>query len=193
MEHESIDKALEDVRQVRNILLRRRLFQGYSGWPRLLCGLLALVTALILSLDGVPRSNLVHLAAWGALLVIALLLNYGALAWWFFGHDENRRNPSSIKPALDAVPSLAAGAILSIALIIHNHYNLLFGCWMIMYGLAQTSYTSQLTRGVYYTGIVYMIFGSVLALPAQPFTEPLPMGAMFCLGELAGGLCLLQQ
>lgn len=193
MGSESIDSALEQVRQLKDILLRRRLFQGYSGWPRIISGPLALLAAFILSREFVPANNMIHLFGWGLLLAAALVVNYGALAWWFFGHDENRQNPSSIKPALDAVPSLAAGGILSLALIMTDHFNLLFGCWMLMYGLAQTTYTSQLTRGVYYTGLVYMLFGSVLALQAGPFTDPWPMGWMFFLGEIAGGLCLLQQ
>jgi len=193
MGNDAIDTALDQVRQLKDILLRRRLFQGYSGWPRIISGSLALATAWWLARFASPTDPIPHLKGWGLLLTASLAVNYGALAWWFFSHAENRRNPSSIKPALDAVPSLAAGAVMSIALILAKNYDLLFGCWMLMYGLAQTTYTSQLTRGVYFTGIVYMVFGSVLAFQTAPFTDPWPMGWMFFLGEIAGGLCLLQQ
>ena len=183
---------LRKVEQLSDTVRRKRRFQGYSGWPRLTSGILTVVAAVIMSRSGFPRDPVIHLFGWGAVLAIALLLNYGALAWWFFSHAEIRQRPASIKPALDAVPALAAGAIMSLALIFHREYNLLFGTWMLLYGLAQTTYYGKLPAGVYGTGIIYMICGTLFLLFPQPFINPWPMALMFVFGELAGGLCLMQ-
>jgi hypothetical protein len=192
MNGNSIDEALAQFHHVRDIVLRRRRFHGYSGRARMACGALALAGSLTLTWGPVPATETAHLIGWAAILVAALLLNYGALAWWFISHPEVRAEPALMKPALDAVPALAAGAVLSAALIAARQFQLLFGTWMLLYGLAQTTYRSALPRGVFLTGLVYMALGCLLLLFPQPFTQPLLMGSVFCLGELAGGYYLLR-
>ncbi len=189
---ESIDEVLAQFRGVRDIVMRRRRFHGYSGKARMACGVVALAGSLVMALGPVPATTSAHLFGWGLVLAAALVLNYGALAWWFISHAEVRAEPALVKPALDAVPALAGGAVLTVALIAAKQFHLLSGTWMLLYGLAQTTYRSALPRGVFYTGLVYMACGSLLLVFPQPFTNPLPMGTVFCLGELVGGLCLLK-
>lgn len=192
MMDEPIDSALDQVRQLSELVARRRMFRGYSGWARMACGALALIAACVLSSEIIPVQNTAHVVGWGIVLALALLLNYGALAWWYISHPEVRNHPILVKPALDALPALGAGGILTVALISAGQFDLLFGAWMLMYGLAQTTYRSTLPRGVYWTGMVYMACGALLAIQPMAFTKPWPMGIVFFFGELAGGLCLLQ-
>jgi hypothetical protein len=187
-------ETLRKIRQLSDNVRRRRRFEGYAGWPRMLSGAVTLVAAFVMtSTTWVPATAPAHLAGWAAVLAIALAVNYGHLAWWFFTHEEIRTRPAELKPALDALPPLAAGAVLSIALILHGHYDLLFGTWMLMYGLAQTTYAGKLPVGVYGTGLVYMVCGTLLLIMTPPFTNPWPMALMFVCGELAGGLCLMEK
>jgi hypothetical protein len=155
------------------------------------CGGLALLATGALSFARIPANPMSHLIGWGIVLACALLINYGAVVWWFISHPDVRRQPALLKPALDAIPALAAGGVLTIALVTHQQFDLLFGSWMLMYGLAQTTYRSALPRGVYWTGLVYMACGTLLLLKPIPFIQPWPMGVVFFLGELAGGMCLL--
>jgi len=192
MNEEFIDDALAQFRNVRDIVVRRRRFHGYSGKARMACGVVALTGALILAYGPVPVTESAHLLGWGVVLAAALAMNYGALVWWFVSHPEVRAEPTLLKPALDAVPALAGGAVLTIALIAAKQFHLLFGTWMLLYGLAQTTYRNALPRGVFYTGLMYMGCGALLLLLPQPFTHPLPMGSVFFLGELVGGFCLLK-
>ncbi len=192
MNESSIDEALVQFRNVRDIVMRRRRFHGYSGKARMACGVVALAGALAMAFGPVPATSEAHLLGWGLVLAIALVLNYGALGWWIVSHAEVRAEPALIKPALDAVPALAGGAVLTVALIAAKQFQLLSGCWMLLYGLAQTTYRGALPRGVFYTGLMYMACGALLLVFPQPFTNPLPMGSVFFLGEIVGGLCLLQ-
>jgi len=192
MVEEQIDDALDQVRRLSELVSRRRMFRGYSGRARMACGVLALIAAFILSLTIIPAGNPTHLFGWGVVLILALLINYGAVAWWYISHPDVRNNPVLLKPAMDALPALAAGGILTVALVSSGQYDLLFGVWMLMYGLAQTTYRTALPRGVYWTGMVYMVCGALLAIQPIAFTKPWPMGIVFFFGELAGGLCLLQ-
>jgi hypothetical protein len=189
-----IHDALAQVRRLQTLVLDRSLFEGYSGKARLLCGALALAAALALSSRCVPPRPDAHLLGWAIALGVALVLNYGSLAWWFLFDPRVRRNPRLLKPAIDAVPALAAGAALSLSLILSAEYDLLFGVWMSLYGLAQVAYRQSLPRGIYWVGLAYLLCGSVcLLLPSISFLNPWPMAAVFFLGETAGGFILIKH
>lgn len=189
-----IHDALDQVRRLQDLVLEKRMFQGYSGRARILSGGTALAAAAALASPWVPRTDPAHLAGWALALVVALGLNYGALAWWFLFDPTVRRNPRLVKPAIDALPALLVGAILSAALILNGQYRLLFGVWMSLYGLAQVAYRQSLPAGIYRVGLVYMLCGAVCLLaPCLAFTNPWPMGLTFCFGEVAGGVVLLSQ
>ncbi len=183
-----IHDALEQVRRMQELVHEKRHFHGYSGLARLLSGTVACAAAIVLCSPRVPDSPLLHLAIWGTVLAISLVANYAGLAYWFCTDHDVRRNPVMLKPALDAVPALAAGAIVSLALILHGQYDLLMGCWMTFYGLAQVAYRLSLPAGIYLAGIWYLGWGAIcLLLPDIHFTSPWPMGIAFIVGEAYGG------
>lgn len=189
-----VHDALNQVRRLQELVLDKKMFKGYSGGARVLSGLVALVTAGILSAAPVPRTTTAHLAGWGMALTLALLLNYGALAKWFLFNPEVRRDPRMLKPAIDALPALAVGAVLSAALAMAGQYQFLVGVWMSLYGLAQTAYRKSLPPGIYGVGLVYILCGLIcLLMPGLSFLNPWPMGLIFFAGELAGGVILRQN
>ena len=187
-----IHDALGQVRQMQEFILERRLFKGYSGTARILSGSAALAGSVVLSSPFVPRDPFIHLAGWALVVMIALALNYGALGWWFLFDSRVRGNLMMLKPAIDALPPLAVGAGLSVAVILRADYDLLFGIWMCCYGLVHCAHRHNLPRGIYFTGLGYLAAGAYcLVSPAISFLSPLPMGIVFFAGELAGGLILL--
>ncbi len=188
-----IHDALAQVRRLQELVLEKHRFHGYSGRARILSGITAVTAAAVLASPWVPRDERVHLAGWGLALVVAGLFNYGALAWWFLFDPAVRRNPRLLKPAIDALPALLIGAVLSAALVQAGQYRLLFGTWMSLYGLAQVAYRQSLPPGIYRVGLLYMVCGAgCLLVPAVSFTNPWPMGLTFLFGELAGGWVLLE-
>jgi hypothetical protein len=188
-----IHDALAQVRRLQEVILEKRRFGGYSGRARIASGAAALVGAWLLAAV-VPANPDAHLAGWGLVLAVALVLNYGALAVWFFSDPDVRRNPVMLKPAIDAVPALAVGAFLTVALVAAKQYDLLPGTWMCLYGLAQVAYRQSLPQGIYVVGLAYMACGGgILLSSGLSFLNPWPMGAVFFIGELAGGMLLLSQ
>lgn len=187
-----IHDAIAQVKRLQEFILEKRLFDGYSGKARIFSGTAALLGALILSSGMVPADEMMHLAGWGVVLTAGLLINYGCLFYWFLFDREVRRNPVMMKPALDAVPALMVGAVLTLVIIMEQKYDLLFGMWMCMYGLAQAAYRQSLPRGIYFVGLGYMLCGSGLLLfKMTSFLNPWPMGIVFFLGEMAGGMVLI--
>ena len=190
-----IHDALAQVKTLQEMILDKRLFKGYSGTARIAAGLIALAGAAAIASSGlVPRTPYYHLLGWGAVLLVALILNYGALVWWFLFDPHVRGDLSMMRPAMDAVPPLAVGAALSLALILQNDFDLLFGVWMCNYGLVHCAHRHNLPKQIYFTGLFYLACGGFCLLsPSVRFLNPWPMGIVFCTGELLGGIILLKN
>ncbi|MBN1675707.1 MAG: hypothetical protein JXR37_31985 [Kiritimatiellae bacterium] len=185
-----VHHALAQVRQLQERILEKRSFRGYSGKARMLSGTAALGAAVIMASKAYPDTHWMHLLGWGAVLGIGLVLNYGYLAYWFLFNPGVRRNTRMLKPAIDAVPALAIGAVLTLVLLFRGEYDLLFGIWMSLYGLAQVAYRNSLPRLIYVVGLGYIICGSYFLLFPHSFVNPWPMGIIFFAGEWAGGSVL---
>ncbi len=186
-----IHDAMGQVRRMQELVLARQRFKGYSGRARMAGGVMALAGAVVMSRSAFPETQVAHLAGWGVVLFVALLLNYGGLVLWFLCDPRVRRDVMQLKPAADAFPALAMGAVFSLALVGHGHYHLLVGAWMCLYGLVHVAYRQSLPAIHYAVGVFYMLCGSYCLLsPGMSFVNPWPMGLVFGVGELAGGFIL---
>jgi len=181
-----IHDALGQVRRLQALILEKRKFTGYSGTARMLGGSVAFLGCAIMSFF--RESQVAQTIGWTLILCVALLLNYGALLLWFLQRPKSRRTLAAISPAFDAIPPLAVGAVLTFALLLRGHVELLFGTWMCLYGLAHTAYRTSLPRSNWFLGLYYLLCGSVFLLWPHPlFMNPLPAGIVFLCGEWAGG------
>ena len=188
-----VHDALSQVRRLRQLIVEKRSFRGYSGVARVISGALALTVAGVLLGWGESRPAAFHLAAWGAVAAVALLLNYGAMAAWFLFDAEVGRQPGRLMPAADALPALAVGAALTVALVLRGQYDLLFGVWMTSYGVAHVAHRQSLPGGTYAVGLFYLLAGTLcLLVPGISFRDPRPMGIVFFVGEWAGGYALIR-
>jgi hypothetical protein len=182
-----IHDALGQVRRLQGLILEKRKFTGYSGTARMLGGAVALFGCVLMAfyVEGYGM----HLIGWASILAVALAVNYGALMLWFIQLPDRERTLRNISPALDAVPPLAVGAVFTEALLLKGYPDLLFGSWMSLYGLAHMTCRTALPKENWWLGIYYLVCGSVFLLwPGASFTQPLPAGAIFLLGEWFGGI-----
>ena len=189
-----IHDALAQVRKLQELIIEKRNFRGYSGTARMLGGVCALVGTFVLASGAVSEAPVSQLTGWAVVLVVALALNYGALAFWFFFDKDARRELLRIMPAFDAVPALAIGAVLSLAIVLQGQYQLLFGVWMCLYGLVHVMYRQSLPKANYVVGVFYMLCGACCLLdPRLTFVNPWPMGLVFFTGESVGGFILYRN
>ena len=186
-----IHEALGAVQQLRQMILEKQAFRGFSGPARMLSGVLALVAALVLSLPNYPDSNWARVIGWGSLFGITLTLNVGAIVYWYFHDRMIQRDIRRLKPVLDILPSLAIGALLTFVFLFHRDFHYLFGTWMCMFGLANLAGRLVMPRSICAVGLFYIAAGLVCLLsPVVSFENPWPMGLVFGVGELAGGMIL---
>jgi len=189
-----IHDALAQVRKLQEIIIERGLFRGYSGTARWFGGLATLVGTLIMASSLVPKTELAHLVGWGIVLAVAMVANYAGLTLWFLSDPEAKRDPQALTPAIDALAPLAAGGVLSAALVVRGDCDLLFGVWMCLYGVAHAAYRRSLPRANFILGIYYGLCGTVCLIhPAIRFVDPWPMGIVFFAGETVGGFILRQN
>jgi hypothetical protein len=189
-----IHDALAQVRTLQAFIIERNQFKGYSGTARVVSGAAALAGAAVLAYGPGPATPWAHVAGWGVVLAFSVLVNYAAMIYWFLFDPDVRRNPLMLTPALDALPSLAVGAALSLGLVLRGQFDLLFGTWMCLYGVAQVAYRYSLPKGICGVGLFYIGCGALCMLaPSVHFLNPWPMGLVFLVGELAGGAILIQD
>jgi hypothetical protein len=186
-----IQEALGAVQILRQAILDRQSFRGFSGPARITSGLLALGVAALLAWPGFPATHSARILAWGGLFGVALVLNVGALAYWFWHDGMIQRNPRRLTPVLDILPPLAIGALLTFVFLLQRDFHYLFGTWMCMFGLANLAGRHVMPRAICGVGLFYVAAGLIcLVSPAIQFANPWPMGLVFGVGELVGGFVL---
>ena len=184
-----IHDALAQVRRLQALILEKRQFRGYSGTARIVSGTVVLLGSVLMGSDVYPKTELAHLIGWLVIMAIAVTLNYGALLLWYIQLPDDDRKTVRIRPVFDAFPALLSGGILSIALLVRGYPDLLFGIWMCCYGLAHTSCRRDLPQGNWFLGIYYVFCGAFFMLwQGASFLNPWPMGVVFMVGELIGGI-----
>jgi hypothetical protein len=184
-----IHHALAQVRELKMRVLNAQRFTGYSGRCRAVGGTLALLAPLLMCATWYPKTPMAHLMGWGFVFFFAVLANYAAVLYWFFFHPDADRDLRKLMPTVDALPSLAVGGIFSLVMVLHGHYDLLFGTWMCLYGLTNLSARQTLPKTLWPLGFFYITCGAICLLAPQiRFTNPWPMGVVFGIGEWIGGL-----
>lgn len=183
--------ALDQVRLLQQTILERIRFHGFSGPTRAASGTLALCMAVLMSTPFYPDRARTHLLGWGAVLAVALFLNGGAVLYWFLNDPSVHRHPRRLRPVLDVIPPLFVGGVMTAALVLRGELDLLFGVWMLTFGLANLASRHVLPRAINFVGLFYVFSGMAWMLaPQTSFMNPWAMGFVFFAGEWAGGLIL---
>ena len=187
----SVHDAIKQVRELRHKIVEKQRFKGYSGRARAISGTLAMITAIVLASPYWPPTPAAHLTAWGGLFIVAALLNFGAILYWFLRDPGANREIRRLKPILDTLPALFVGAILTLALSREQMYSWLFPIWMALYGLANLGSRHVLPPAISLIGWFYVVAGTAMILLGPPsFLNPWPMGIIFFAGEWMGGIVL---
>jgi len=187
----TIQEALRQVQELKQKILEKQRFKGYSGRARAISGTIALGATGILASPYWPDTNEAHLAGWAIVFALACLLNFGAILYWFLRDPNAKRDVRRLRPIVDTLPPLLVGGILTLGLVRHEMYSWLFPIWMSLFGLANLASRHVLPPAISIIGWFYILAGSLLLLIGPDhFTNPWPMGIIFFAGEWMGGIVL---
>jgi hypothetical protein len=154
------DRAVRDLRYIRETMERAGSFTAVPGWGGILMGLTALAAVAITWQMG---SRDLWFAVWMSEAVLAAAI--GVLAtvkkarkWRTLLHGPGRQFGMSLLPAL------AAGAVLTGILYQQRLFDLMPGVWLLLYGAGVMSCGTYSVKVVPLLGLGCMLLGSVALL-----------------------------
>jgi hypothetical protein len=156
------DRAMDNLRYIRETMERASAFTGISGWGGIAIGATALTASFVAALQSSFKA---WLAVWIAEGLISLLI----AGWSMDRKARAARMPLVSGPGRKAVfslsPPMIAGGLLTIVLVRAGLTDHIPGVWLLLYG------TGVITGGMYSVpvvpimGICFMVLGA-LALSA---------------------------
>jgi len=187
-----VRQALADLAEVRDRLATVQRFDGYSGRAAIASGLVAvgagIVQGMLVPEPATVAERHVYLAVWLGCLGCALAINYGAILAW---RARNRGAQAGVQMrtvGMSIVPAIAAGGVITLALVQRGLDDLLPGMWCATYALGLFASRAMVPRDVV---IVAAAFGAAAAaLLLTPGIHPLAwwiMPTAFGLGQILIG------
>ncbi len=187
-----VRQALADLAEVRGRLATVQRFDGYSGSAAIASGLVAICAGLV---QGwlVPQPHTSHdrhayLTIWLTCLGCALAINYGAILVW---RVRNRGAQAAMQfrtVGMSIIPAVAAGGVVTLALVLRGLDDLLPGMWCATYALGLFASRAMVPRDVVAVAAAFGAAAAVLLLAPHP--NPLAwwiMPAAFGVGQILIG------
>jgi hypothetical protein len=187
-----VRRALADLAEVRGRLATLQRFDGYSGNAAVASGVVALgagAAQFVLAPHPIaPSTRLTYLWIWLICLGLALAINYGAIVAWRSRHPDPQAAAQMRTVGFTILPAIAAGGVVTLALVLRGLFDLLPGMWCATYALGLFASRSMVPREVVYVAIAFGAAATALLL--LPNIDPLAwwiMPAAFGLGQIAIG------
>lgn len=159
------DRAMDDLRYIRDAMERAGQFTAVSGWGEMSVGVTALVAAWIASMQ---RDPTMWLMVWAVEAVVALAIWGTAVVRKARAARMPLLSGPGRKMALSLAPALAAGALLTVTLHSEGLTALLPGVWLLMFGSGIVGAGTYSVRIVPVMGLSFMVMGTIaLAVPAE--------------------------
>lgn len=162
------ERAIADLRFIRQTMEGASTFTAFSGWG------LALIGAITVAAGGWASRRAGReswLAAWLALAAVSVGIA-ASTTWW---KARRLRQPLLASPArrfaLGLAPPLAAGAVATMALARAGHFDLLPGMWLLLYGAGVVTGGAFSVRIVPAMGFAFMGLGATALLGPLPWSD----------------------
>ena len=125
------DRAMDNLRYIRETMQRSASFTHVSGIGGVLMGLIAIAAALIASRSAAPT---VWVVTWLAAAVTSLVVATLSMARKSAAAGEGLLTGPGRKFAWNVIPPLAVGAVLTVVFIRAALIDQLPGAWLLLYG-----------------------------------------------------------
>lgn len=185
----SPEQVSDDLQYIRSMMEQSGRFTAVPGWGSMAMGATALVAALYAStLDGITG----WLAVWDAEAVLAAGIGATTLVAKARRQGIPLRSGPARKFVFGLLPPLAAGAVLTLAVIQTGEIGLLPGLWLCCYGAATMTAGAFSVRTVPAMGTSFLALGT-LALFVPPALHDVLLAAGFGGLHLIFGIIIAQR
>ncbi|MEX0912869.1 MAG: hypothetical protein WD737_11245 [Gemmatimonadota bacterium] len=150
------DRAMDNLRFIRETMERAGSFTAVSGWGQVTIGVTALVAAVVAGMQTTPER---WIAVWSVEALVALAIGGWTVARKAYAAGMPLLSGPGRKVALSLAPPLLAGAMLTAVLFDANLLWPLPGMWLLLFGSGVISAGSYSVRVVPVMGLSFMLLG----------------------------------
>lgn len=157
------DRAIDDLRFIRETMVRSGAFTAISGWGVAAMGAVA-VGAFLLARGTTPGG---WVSVWIAAAVVGSLVSMAATIRKAKRVGETLTQGPGRRLILGAAPALAVGGLLTLPILQTGRIELLPTVWILLYGTAVTAGGAFSVRAVPLMGVAFLVTGgATLFLPS---------------------------
>lgn len=183
------DRAMDNLRYIRETMERSASFTHVSGFGGVLMGSIALAASALAWRVG---DRLVWLEIWMVAAFASLAVAVVMMRRKSRAGGMTMLTGAGRKFTWNVIPPLAAGAVLTLVLARAGAFELLPGMWLLLYGTSVVTGGSYSVRPIPLMGAGFMLAG-VLALLAPPSLGNLFMAAGFGGLHIAFGIVIWRK
>ncbi|SRR5258708_527165 len=177
------ERAMDNLRFIRETMERAGTFTAVSGWGQVIIGLTAIVAALLAS----RASNATTwLAIWLAEACVAGGISVASMAIKSHAASMPLFSGPMRKLVLSFSPPILAGCILTLALHNINAMALIPAIWMLLYGAGVISAGTYSVPIVPVMGAAFMALGALALIAPDSWNTPLLIASFGGLHVLFG-------
>jgi hypothetical protein len=151
------DRAMDNLRFIRETMERAGAFTAVPGWGQVGVGLTALAAAVLAA----RQSGALWVVTWLAEAAVALVIGGWALARKAHAVNDPILSGPGRRFGLSFLPPMAAGGLLSVALFHAGVEQALPATWLLSYGAGVATAGAFSTRVVPVMGLCFMLLGAV--------------------------------
>ena len=171
------DRAMDNLRFIRETMERSASFTAVSGWAGVAMGAIALVAAGVARGQSAPERWVI---TWLGAAGISFLVAIGGMAIKARAAGMPLVSGPGRKFASSFAPPILVGGILTVSLYAHGQAVLLPATWLLLYGTAVVTGGAHSVRIIPLTGIAFIFLGATAVF------APLAWGDAFMAAGLGG-------
>jgi hypothetical protein len=150
------ERAMDNLRFIRQTMERAGSFTAVSGWGQVVIGVAGALAAWLASRQSSPDN---WLATWAVAAVVAMGIGVVTTAMKARAMGEPIRSGPGRKFVLALAPPLIAGAVLTLVLFRAGMTSVLPGMWLLLYGAGIITAGQNSVRVVPVMGFSTMVVG----------------------------------